>query len=296
MTAPDATGLERRDRRFGLKLAAPSLVVLFIVIVFPIVSAGYTSLFDYTLIDPHYDDFVGAGNYVKAAADSEFQHSMRLTAFFVVAVVLLEFIVGFAVALMLNAVERGKPIYYAILLCPLLINPVIVGLIWRMFLHPTLGIVNYLLSTIGIGAVNWLGDTKIAIWTIVMVDIWHQVSFMVVLLLAGLAALPREPYEAARVDGASTMQTFIHITLPLMRPVIVVTLLIRMIFAVKTYDLIYIMTRGGPGVSTDFVSYFIYRTAFVSLDIGEASAMSLILLAVILALTAYLYRYMRSLR
>jgi len=152
------------------------------------------------------------------------------------------------------------------------------------------------LSTIGIGAVNWLGDTKIAIWTIVMVDIWHQVSFMVVLLLAGLAALPREPYEAARVDGASTMQTFIHITLPLMRPVIVVTLLIRMIFAVKTYDLIYIMTRGGPGVSTDFVSYFIYRTAFVSLDIGEASAMSLILLAVILALTAYLYRYMRSLR
>src|SRR5690606_18484664 len=130
----------------------------------------------------------------------------------------------------------------------------------------------------------------------VMVDIWHQVSFMIVLLLAGLSALPREPYEAARVDGASSLQTFFHITLPLMRPVIMVTLLIRLIFAVKTYDLIYIMTRGGPGVATDLVSYFIYRTAFVSLNIGEASAMSVILLAVILALTAYLYRYMRSLR
>jgi len=295
MTSTDATIIGRRDRRFGLKLAAPSLVVLFVVILFPILSAGYTSLFDYTLINPHYDEFVGGENYTQAVADSEFRHSMRLTAFFVVAVVLLEFLVGFAVALMLNTIERGKPVYYAILLCPLLMNPVIVGLIWRMFLHPTLGIVNYLLSTIGIGAVNWLGDTKIAFWTIVMVDIWHQVSFMIVLLLAGLSALPREPFEAARVDGASTLQTFFLITLPLMRPVIVVTLLIRMIFAVKTYDLIYIMTRGGPGVSTDLVSYFIYRTAFVSLNIGEASAMSLILLAVILALTGYLYRYMRSL-
>jgi multiple sugar transport system permease protein len=155
--------------------------------------------------------------------------------------------------------------------------------------------VNYLLGTVGIPPVNWLGDTNIALWTVVLVDIWHQVSFMIVLLLAGLAALPREPYEAARVDGASTLQCFWHITLPLMRPVIIVTLLIRLIFAVKTYDLIYIMTRGGPGISTDLVSYFIFRTAFVSLDIGLASAMSIILLAVILGLTAYLYRYMRSL-
>lgn len=296
MAAMDATVLERRDRRFGLKLATPSLIALFLVIVFPILSAGYTSLYDYTLIAPSYDFFIGLENYGKALADDEFRHAMSVTAFFVIAVVLLEFALGFMIALMLNTVERGKPIYYAILLCPLLMNPVIVGLIWRMFLHPTLGIVNYLLTTIGLDPVNWLGDTKVALWTVIMVDIWHQVSFMIVLLLAGLSALPREPYEAARVDGASVLQTFIHITLPLMRPVIVVTLLIRMIFAVKTYDLIYIMTRGGPGISTDLVSYFIYRTAFVSLNIGEASAMSLILLAVILALTAYLYRYMRSLR
>jgi multiple sugar transport system permease protein len=148
---------------------------------------------------------------------------------------------------------------------------------------------------IGLTPVNWLGSTKVALWTLVMVDIWHQVSFMIVLLLAGLSALPREPYEAARVDGASALRSFWHITLPLMMPVIAVTLLIRLIFAVKTYDLVYIMTRGGPGVATDLVSYFIYRTAFVSLNIGEASAMSAILLVVILALTAWLHRYMRSL-
>jgi multiple sugar transport system permease protein len=286
---------DRRDRRFGYALAAPSLTVLFLIILFPVLSALFTSLHEYTLIAPNFDTFTGLANFKLALGDAEFRHSAWLTLRFVIGVVLLEFVIGFGVALMLNKVERFKPVYYAILLCPLLMNPVIVGLIWRMFLHPNLGIVNYLLSTIGLSPVNWLGDTKVAIWTVILVDIWHQVSFMIVLLLAGLSSLPKEPYEAARVDGANAFQCFIHITLPMMRTVIIVTLLIRFIFAVKTYDLIYIMTRGGPGVATDLVSYFIYRTAFVSLNIGEASAMSILLLTAILALTAYLYRYMRSL-
>ncbi|WP_374378731.1 carbohydrate ABC transporter permease [Dongia sp.] len=289
------TVADRRDRRFGYAMAAPSLTALFLIILFPVLSALFTSLHEYTLIAPNFDIFTGLTNFKLALADAEFRHAIWLTARFVIGVVLLEFVIGFGVALMLNKVERFKPVYYAILLCPLLMNPVIVGLIWRMFLHPNLGIVNYLLSTVGISPVNWLGDTKIAIWTIILVDIWHQVSFMIVLLLAGLSSLPKEPYEAARVDGANAFQCFIHITLPMMRTVIVVTLLIRLIFAVKTYDLIYIMTRGGPGTATDLVSYFIYRTAFVSLNIGEASAMSIILLTAILGLTAYLYRYMRSL-
>lgn len=290
-----ANAADRRDRRFGYAMASPSLIVLFLIILFPVLSALFTSLHEYTLIAPNFDAFTGLANFKLALADSEFRHSAWLTMRFVIGVVVLEFIIGFAVALMLNKVERFKPVYYAILLCPLLMNPVIVGLIWRMFLHPNLGIVNYLLGTIGISPVNWLGDTKVAIWTVILVDIWHQVSFMIVLLLAGLSSLPKEPYEAARVDGANAIQCFIHITLPMMRTVIVVTSLIRLIFAVKTYDLIYIMTRGGPGTATDFVSYFIYRTAFVSLNIGEASAMSIILLTAILGLTVYLYRYMRSL-
>ena len=287
--------MEAADRRFGWFMSAPTIALLLLVIFFPVFWALYTSVHDYTLINPSFDTFTGAGNYQAAIEDKEFRHSLLLTCGFVFGVVVFEFLLGFIVALMLNTVERGKAIYYGILLCPLLMNPVIVGLIWRMFLHPSLGIVNYLLSVVSIAPVNWLGSTKVAFWTLVMVDIWHQVSFMIVLLLAGLAALPREPYEAARVDGASMFQSFFHITLPLMWPVIAVTLLIRMIFAVKTYDLVYIMTRGGPGVSTDLVSYFIYRTAFVSLNVGEASAMSVILLGLILALTAWLYRYMRTL-
>jgi multiple sugar transport system permease protein len=257
--------------------------------------ALFTSLFDYTLIAPGFDRFIGAENYGRALSDEEFRHAAWVTLKFVGAVVALEFLLGFFVALMLNETVRGRNAYYLILLCPLLMNAVVVGLIWRMFLHPTLGIVNYLLGLVGIPPVNWLGDADIAFWTVVMVDIWHQVSFMIVLLLAGLSSLPREPYEAARVDGASALQGFWHITLPLMRPVIAVTLLIRVIFAIKTYDIIYIMTRGGPGTATDLVSYYIYRRAFVSLNLGEACAMSAILLVVVVAMTAYLHRSMRAL-
>ncbi len=284
-----------RDRLFGAAMASPALAVILLVILFPILFTLYTSAFDFTLITPNHDTFVGFEHYRHAFSLPELGNAFRVTLAFVLAVVILEFLIGFAVALMLNAVQHGKPIYYAILLCPLLMNPVVVGLIWRMFLHPELGIVNYLLDVVGIPPVNWLGDPQMAFWTIVLVDIWHQVSFMIVLLLAGLSALPREPYEAARMEGAGTLQCFLHVTLPLMRPVIVVTVLIRLIFAVRTYDLIYIMTRGGPGQATDLVSYFIYRQAFVGLNIGQASAMAVLLLLVVLALTGYLQRYMRSL-
>jgi multiple sugar transport system permease protein len=287
--------IARGDRRFGWMLTAPGLLLLGVVIAFPIAWAGLTSLYDFTLINPHFDRFTGLDNYAQALGREGFRHAIWVTLTFIIAVVALEFAVGLAVAVMLHNVERGRRIYYAILLCPLLINPVIVGLIWRMFLHPTLGIVNYVIGRIGVAPINWLGDYDIAFWTLIMVDIWHQVSFMVILLLAGLSALPREPYEAARMEGASTLQAFYYVTLPLMRPVIAVTLLIRLIFAVKTFDLVFIMTRGGPGTSTDLISYYIYRSAFFGLNIGLASAISVLLLVIVLAMTAYLYRYMRSL-
>ncbi|HRY24582.1 MAG: sugar ABC transporter permease [Geminicoccaceae bacterium] len=290
-----AATLAARDRRFGQLMAAPGLAALLLVIVFPILFTLYTSAFDFTLINPRHDTFVGFAHYARAFGLAEFGNALLVTLWFVVAVVVLEFAVGFLVALMLNAVERGKAVYYAILLCPLLINPVVVGLIWRMFLHPELGIANYVLGLVGLGPVNWLGDPRNAFWTLVVVDIWHQVSFMIVLLLAGLASLPKEPYEAARMEGAGTLACFWHVTLPLMRPVILVTLLIRLIFAVRTYDLVYIMTRGGPGQATDLVSYFIYRQAFVGLNIGQASALAVLLLLIVLVLTAWLYRHMRSL-
>lgn len=289
-----ALSIQQRDQRFGFLLTLPGLATLLIIIIFPLVFTIITSFYDYTLLNPNHDDFVGLENYQEVLEEEYIGHSVIITIQFVLATVFIEFIIGFALALALDKVQRFKSVYYLILLAPLMINPVVVGLVWRMILHTELGIMNYLLKLMSINRVNWLGDSDIAFWTIVFVDIWHQVSFMTILLLAGLAALPREPYEAARMDGASALRCLIYITLPLMRPVIIVALLLRLIFAVKTFDIIYIMTKGGPGIATDLVSYFIYRSAFFSLDIGRASALSVGLLVIVLLLTFYLYKYMRS--
>jgi len=283
-----------QDRLFGFLISAPGLAALLLVILFPILFTIFTSFHDYTLIRPNFETFTGIEKYDQALGEEYLRTSIWVSIKFVVASVVIEFMIGFTVALMLNTVQRFKTVYYFILLMPLLINPVVVGLTWRMLLHTELGIVNYVIGLAGIPAVNWLGDPVTAFWTVVLVDIWHQVSFMAILLLAGLSALPREPYEAARMDGASALQCLIHITLPLMRPVITVALLLRMIFAIKTFDIVFIMTKGGPGTATDLISYYIYRSAFFGLDVSKAAAMSVLLLLAVLALTMYLYRYMKS--
>ena len=280
------------DRRFGYLFVSPAVVILSIVILAPIAIAIITSFYDYTLINRTLDSFIGLRNYFEAVSNEKFIHSAIVTIVFVILVVLFEFIIGFLIAILLNQVERFRNIYYFILLIPLLINPIVVGLIWRMFLHPQLGILNYLISLIGIDPVNWLGDPQNAFITIIFVDIWHQVSFMIILLLAGLASIPEEPYEAARVDGANAFQQFRDITLPYMRPVIIITLLIRLIFALKTYDLIYIMTKGGPGDATDLISYYIYRSAFIGLDLGQAASMSVILLLIVCVIIYPLFKFM----
>ena len=283
-----------QDRMFGAMISAPGILALLLIILFPIGFAAFTSVHDYTLIRPNFEFFTGQENYVDTVAQPYLRTSVLVTIKYVLASILIEFAIGFIVALMLNSVVRFKSVYYFILLIPLLINPVVVGLMWRMILHSELGIANYLLGLASISPVNWLGDVNIAFWTVVIVDVWHQVSFMAILLLAGLAALPKEPYEAARMDGATFLQSFIYITVPLMRPVIVVTLLLRTIFAVKTFDIVFVMTRGGPGTATDLISYYIYRTAFFGLDIGKASAISIMLLIVVLGMTASLYKFLNT--
>lgn len=280
------------DRRFGYLFVSPAVIILSIVILAPIAIAIITSFYDYTLINRTLDSFIGLRNYFESVSNEKFIHSAIVTIVFVILVVLFEFIIGFLIAILLNQVERFRNIYYFILLIPLLINPIVVGLIWRMFLHPQLGILNYLISLIGIDPVNWLGDPQNAFITIIFVDIWHQVSFMIILLLAGLASIPEEPYEAARVDGANAFHQFRDITLPYMRPVIIITLLIRLIFALKTYDLIYIMTKGGPGDATDLISYYIYRSAFIGLDLGQAASMSVILLLIVCVIIYPLFKFM----
>lgn len=276
----------------GIAFILPTLIILGAVVVVPLVFSLVVSFSDYTFISPKLDSFVGLRNYIEVFKDQYFWHSLMVTIKFAVSVVSLEFILGFGIALLLNRNIKCKEIFYAILTVPMVMSPVAVGLIWRMLLHADLGVVNYLLRSLFGTTVDWLGSSKGAMWTIVMVDIWHQVSFMILVLLAGLVSLPKEPYEAALIDGATPFQTLQYITIPLMMPVIATAILIRVIFAFRTYDLVYVMTKGGPGVSTDVISYYIYKRTFMGLNLAEASAISYLLLLVVLVIVAALFRFM----
>lgn len=272
--------LKNRKRNFSIFML-PSMVILIIVFAVPLVYSLIVSFFDTSLRTDGLGSFVGLKNYAGALTDSYFLGSMGTTFIFTLGVVCAEFIVGLIIALLLNTNVPGKSIYFSIILVPMMITPVAVGLIWRLLLHSELGVVNYLLELLGISGQAWLADSSLALKTVMFIDVWQNVPYMVLVILAGLVSLPEEPYEAARVDGASAFQRFRYLTMPMMVPTFMVVLLMRAINALKTYDLIYVLTKGGPGVETEVISYHIYQEAFRNLEIGSASAMSYLLVAVI---------------
>lgn len=284
--------LAQQKKRTGLFFISPTVLALILVVLIPLIFSFIISFFNYTLVDPNFDRFILFKNYSAIFQDTYLWNSLKITLIFVFTVVPLEFVLGFFIALLLNRDIRFKGLFYTILTIPMVMSPVAVGLIWKMFLHADLGIVNYIFSIFNLPSVNWLGSNKIALLTIILIDIWHQISFMILILLAGLKSLPKEPFESAKIDGASNTQSFFYITLGLMRPVISVAILIRVIFSFKTYDLVYTMTRGGPGVSTELISYFIYKKTFMGMDFSQATAISYVLFAIIMVIVIFLFREM----
>ena len=287
--APRAGGA----RRFGWGMTVPTLVAMALVVGFPLLFAAWVSVHDYDLTEGGIGAFTGLANYAKTVGDQLFGTAVRNTVVYSVSVVVLEVVIALGLSLLLNQPGlRFRNLYLAILLIPLLVSPVAVGLIWRLLLHPDLGAVNWLLTTLGFAPQEWLGGQASAMPTVIGVDVWHETSLMIVVILAGLTALPKDPLEAAMVDGANRWQALFTVTLPLLAPVILVAVLIRLIAAMKTYDLIYILTRGGPGSATETISYSIWKQAFTTLEMGRAAAGSFILLAMILGLTVVLVRLM----
>lgn len=283
----------RGNTVFRYSLTIPTLVVLILVIAFPLAFALFVSTHDYDLTKGGIGAFTGVANYARTLGNDVFATAARNTVVLSVSVVVLELIVALGLSLLLNMPGlRFRNVYLAILLIPLLISPIAVGLIWRLLLHPDLGAINWALGLFGLPKQEWLSGSTTAMPTIVGVDLWHETSLMLVIILAGLTALPRDPIEAASVDGANSWQTFWTVTLPLLMPVLLVAVLIRMIAAMKTYDLIYVLTRGGPGSSTETISYSIWKNAFTSLDMGRSAAASFLLLIAILVLTVILVRVM----
>lgn len=274
-----------REWKIGWAFALPGFSVLAIVMGFPLVYAALLAFSSQTLLHPDLLPLRGFDNFLTILSDDRFWSATRLTVIYSVATVCGEFIVGLGIALMLHRAVTSKPFYFAILTIPMAMSPVSVALIWRMLLQPNLGIVNHLLEVMGFPRLDWLGSPSLALWTMASIDVWQQVSFVVLILAAGLASLPRDPYEAAEVDGASALQKFWYITLPMLRPVAMITVVIQLINEFRTYDLPYVLTKGGPGNSTEVLSYYAYRRAFLGLSLNEGSAAAFLLLLCVLALT-----------
>lgn len=261
----------------------PAIIIMMIITAFPFLNALWMSLQNYVISMPFDRGFVGLKNYVTVMSDVKLWSSVKVTMTFAVLVVLVETVLGTILALCLLRLgeKRNASGYVSLLIVPMTISPVAVGLIWRMLLHPDLGIVNYLLDVVGIGGRAWLGDPSTALGTLIVVDAWQWTPFMMLIIYAALLGLPKEPYEAAYLDGANWFQAFCQITLPLAKPMLLTAVLFRFVDALKAYDLVYILTGGGPGTATETLSYYIYKLGFTYLDMGKGSAVSFIFLVVI---------------
>lgn len=278
---------------YKMLFMTPTILVLALVVAAPLLYSFWLSLHEY-IITYGMGDLVWFENY-KVMMTEEFAGVSWITMKLTVIVVVLEFLIAFGLALLLNQPWlKFREFYLLVLMLPILMTPVAVALMFRLMFNPNLGVINWLISLVGIPQQGWFGDPNLALATVVFVDIWNETSLMLIMLYAGLKSLPQDPVEAARIDGANAFQILRHVTLPMLKPVILVTLLIRMITALKSYDLIYMLTQGGPGKVTETISFYAYRLGFRFLDIGQAAAVSFILLAAVVALTILLLRIMRE--
>ncbi|MFC1831250.1 carbohydrate ABC transporter permease [Thermodesulfobacteriota bacterium] len=271
---------------------APAGIVLVFALLYPIGYLTVASFFDWRMGSPFADAvFAGFGNYAWILKDPNFQESFMVTITFAFAVVILEMILGVGLALMLERPIRGMTVFRTIFILPMMIAPIVVGLVWRYMYNPQFGIINKTLKKWGFESIPWLSSPDWALPSVIIADIWQWTPFIFILSLAALQSLPRSALEAARIDGASEWQQIYYIKIPLMMPVLVVAALLRMIDAFKVLEVIFIMTNGGPGLSTEILSLQIYKTAFVSWELGRAAALSNILLAIVLVITLIMFIY-----
>jgi multiple sugar transport system permease protein len=271
----------------GWRFLAPLIALLGVIVAYPLGYSLWLSLTDREITRQDVS-FVGIDQYTGLIHNADYGVAMRNTLVFVAAAVALELVIGLALALALQRQRRARDLTRALLLTPMFVTPVAVGLMFRFLLNQQLGAIPHILGQLGI-TVDFFGP-NLALPTIIAIDVWQWTPFMVLLLLAGLESLPRQPFEAARVDGASAWMTFRRVTLPLLRPVIAIAVLLRALDAFKVFEYVFATTRGGPGNATETIQYIIYRTGFQFFRLGEAAAMAFVLVGVVLVLVTVLYR------
>jgi len=283
----DSSG-ERRPAAFFL---LPALVIVVLTTLYPLAYSLFLSGHSWNMAIPLSQPVPNfPDNYTNLLSDKQFLSSIRTTFVFVVASITIELIIGMALALLITSSLRAIGLVRTMLLIPVMIAPVVVGVLWRTMYHSDYGPINHLLTTLGLPGREWLGDPANALLSVIIVEVWQQTPVVTLILAAGLASIPVELGEAARVDGASKARAFWSVTLPLLRRVILVVLVLRIMDLFKTFDLVFVLTQGGPGGVTDVMSNLIYRTGLRAFQIGTASAMSWVFLGIVVLVSLFFVR------
>ncbi len=289
--APVLRQSHRTDRIVSSLFLLPAVLFLCLTSVYPLIYSFWLSLHSWNQTIPNSRPvWVGGFNYQQLLANPAFINSLKVTLIFVFFAVTIEFVLGMGLAMLATSDIKAMGLIRTVMLFPLMIAPVIAGVLWRTLFHPSYGVINEVLGLVGIPAQEWLGSPTQALPAVITVEIWQNLPVVAFVLAAGIQSLPVDLYKAARVDGASSWQIFFRITLPLLKPVIMVLLLLRIMDAFKVFDIVFTMTYGGPGQVTELLSMLIYKTGFRFFQIGQASAMSWVFLVGIFLISLFFIR------
>jgi multiple sugar transport system permease protein len=284
-------GAKRNYARTYWPFVVPAGVIVAAVIIFPWIFTLYMSVHDWRVGSP--TAFTGLANYARLLTDERFGWSIVRTLYFTVLAVVFPMLLGIAAAVCFSRNFRFRGIARTIFIMPMMATPVAVALVWTMMFHPQLGVLNYLLTSMGLPPSSWSYDASTVIPTLVLVETWQWTPLVMLIVLGGLASLPTDPYEAAKLDGASSWQMFRHISLPMVWPHIVVALVIRTIDALKAFDTIFVISNGGPGTSSETLNVLLYQEAFAYYDMGYASAIVVVFFVLILLISLVLFTLRR---
>jgi ABC-type sugar transport system permease subunit len=285
-----------RDRRFGYLLIAPLLIVLLVITAYPLFYNIWNSFHNVNYLLPPLGGFAGFANYSKLFTDNEFVPALLHTLGFTVVSVAIETVIGLSLAVALNKKFRGRGIVRAAIFIPWAVPTVVSAELWRTMFDPQQGFVNFLLTKLHLplATTTWLDSTWTAWAAILIADAWRNTPFMAIVLLAGLQVIPSDIYEAAKIDGASAWQQFTRLTLPLLKPALMVALIFRTLQSFFIFDVVYIMTGGGPGTSTNVLAYLNYKAFFALFDYGYGGAVSVSLVIVALIIASVYVRVFRT--
>jgi multiple sugar transport system permease protein len=286
----------RRVRREPLEwrpllLSLPAIAILLMMVLYPTIFAVWTALHQYNPMLPDMDRFIGPGNFEHAFEDRIFLDTVLRTAVFVVVAVTVEFVLGLGLAIVVfYLIAHGSTLVRLALTIPMIMPPIAIGLVWRWLFDGQFGLINYAMKLIGLPPQIWLGNTTTAMGAVIMVEVWQWMPFVFLCLYAGLASLPSEPIQAARVDGAGPFQLLWYVVLPMLKPIILVVLLFRIIDCMRVFDIVYVLTEGGPSNGTVVYPFLIYMQGFRYFNVGYAAALSWILVVFVSILAGTLIR------